>query len=68
MKINAFVWAYFVSACWLLFVFRYLPHSEAYLTVARHPWNFIVVNGIAHAPVLLSLAGADWYERRARQR
>ncbi|GAA3404745.1 hypothetical protein ACFFNY_27470 [Paenibacillus hodogayensis] len=68
MKFNAFVWAYLFSGCWLLLMIRYVPHNEVYLTFAPRPWTFIVVNGITHGPILLSLVAADWYSRKTKKR
>ncbi|GGG79491.1 hypothetical protein [Paenibacillus radicis (ex Gao et al. 2016)] len=67
MKSKAYVWAYILSAFWLLALLLYIPHSAMYLSISKLPWAFLIVNLVTHTPILLSLLLADWYTKKQKK-
>ncbi|WP_042160759.1 hypothetical protein [Paenibacillus gorillae] len=64
MKLKAYIWAYVFSAFWLLTLLLYAPHNATYLSIAKLPWAFLIVNCVTHTPILLILVFADWHTKK----
>ncbi|SFK95943.1 hypothetical protein SAMN03159341_102390 [Paenibacillus sp. 1_12] len=54
-----YVYAYILSAIWILLVIIYMPYSNWYGMIASKTWSFVVVNTILFIPVLSFLVIAD---------
>jgi hypothetical protein len=44
---------YMLTALWYGLIVAFLPQSEWYRLIVRHPWGYIVVNTITFVPVLV---------------